>query len=152
VGPVAPLRRRHWALPATHLSPRGDPALHPVVRHVVTEIGRVRETVALLDRVASGDGRLADIGPLLDASHASLRDDYRVSSRELDVAVEAARSAGALGARMTGGGFGGSAIALVPAGSVDEVAAAVVDAFGREGLRAPRFLRAEPSPSARRVV
>jgi galactokinase len=129
-----------------------DAALHPVVRHVVTEIGRVRETVALLDRAASGEARLADIGRLLDASHASLRDDYRVSSRELDVAVEAARSAGALGARMTGGGFGGSAIALVPAGSVDEVAAAVVDAFGREGLRAPGFLRAEPSLSARRVV
>ena len=129
-----------------------DAALHPVARHIVTEIGRVRETVALLDAVASGTGGLADIGSLLDASHASLRDDYRVSCRELDVAVEAARSAGAVGARMTGGGFGGSAVALVPAAAVDDVAAAVDDAFGRAGLRAPRFLRAEPSASARRVV
>jgi galactokinase len=116
-------------------------------RHVVGENARVLAVVELLRR-----GRPDTIGDALNASHASLRDDYRVSSRELDVAVEAARSAGALGARMTGGGFGGSAIALVPAGSVDEVAAAVVDAFGREDLRAPRFLRAEPSPSARRVV
>ena len=60
-------------------------------------------------------GDWAALGPLLDASHASLRDDYEVSCEELDVAVEAARQAGALGARMTGGGFGGSAIALVPA-------------------------------------
>ena len=124
-----------------------DEALHPVVRHVVTEIGRVSETVALLDA-----GRLADIGPLLDGSHASLRDDYRVSCTELDVAVEAARSAGALGARMTGGGFGGSAVVLAPAAAVDAVAVAVHEAFRRAGLRAPRFLLAEPSPSARRVV
>jgi galactokinase len=103
--------------------------------------------VALLDA-----GRLADIGPLLDASHASLRDDYRVSCRELDVAVDAARTAGALGARMTGGGFGGSALALVPAGAVTEVATAVHDAFAAQGLQPPRFLRAEPGPSARRVV
>ena len=129
-----------------------DESLHPVVRHVVSEIGRVRETVSLLDRGSSGSARLADIGPLLDASHASLRDDYRVSCRELDVAVEAARSAGAVGARMTGGGFGGSALALVPASAVDSVAAAVEAAFSREGLRSPRFLRAEPAPSARRVL
>jgi galactokinase len=129
-----------------------DEALHPVVRHIVSEIGRVRETVALLDAAAAGRGRLADIGPLLDASHASLRDDYRVSSRELDAAVDAARSAGAVGARMTGGGFGGSALALVPADAVQDVAAAVDAEFGRAGLRAPRFLVAEPSASARRVV
>jgi galactokinase len=134
------------------LSRLADEALHPVVRHIVSEIGRVRETVALLDAASSGSGRLADIGPLLDASHASLRDDYRVSCRELDVAVEAARAAGAVGARMTGGGFGGSAVALVPAASVDAVAAAVDAAFGEAGLRAPRFLLAEPSSSARRVV
>ena len=134
------------------LSRLSDEALHPVARHILTEIGRVRETVALLDAAASGGGRLADIGPLLDASHASLRDDYRVSCRELDIAVEAARSAGAVGARMTGGGFGGSAVALVPVASVDGVAAAVLAAFDQAGLRSPRFLRAEPSPSARRVV
>lgn len=105
------------------------------VRHVVTEIARVREFVELLDA-----GRLEDVGDAMDASHASLRDDYEVSCRELDVAVDAARDAGALGARMTGGGFGGSAIALVRAGDVDDVARVVAAAFADEGLRAPAFL------------
>lgn len=105
------------------------------VRHVLAEITRVQEFVALLDA-----GRLRDVGPLLDASHASLRDDYEVSCRELDVAVEAARAAGALGARMTGGGFGGSAIALVEAGSVEAVADAVDAAFRDAGLRPPAFV------------
>jgi galactokinase len=105
------------------------------VRHVLAEIQRVKDFVALLDQ-----GRLRDVGPLLDASHASLRDDYEVSCVELDVAVEAARAAGALGARMTGGGFGGSAIALVEADAVDSVAAAVDAAFRDRGLRAPAFV------------
>ncbi|GAB3593745.1 galactokinase [Angustibacter peucedani] len=123
-----------------------DPALHPLVRHVVSEIGRVHELVSLLR-----NGSVASAGPLLDASHASLRDDYRVSARELDLAVETARAAGALGARMTGGGFGGSAVALVPADQVDEVAAGVHDAFARERLRSPAFLLASPSTSGHRV-
>ncbi len=101
------------------------------VRHVVTEIARVEQFVELLTA-----GRVVEVGPVLDASHASLRDDYEVSCPELDAAVEAARAAGALGARMTGGGFGGSAIALVRADEVDAVARAVVAAF--EGTRLPR--------------
>jgi len=105
------------------------------VRHVLSEIARVEAFVALLDA-----GRLRETGPLLDASHASLRDDYEVSCRELDVAVEAARAAGALGARMTGGGFGGSAIALVEAEAVGTVAEAVDAAFARAGLRPPAFV------------
>ncbi|CAM5782272.1 galactokinase [Cellulomonas persica] len=105
------------------------------VRHVLAEIARVQEFVALLEA-----GRLRDVGPLLDASHASLRDDYEVSCRELDVAVEAARAAGALGARMTGGGFGGSAIALVEADALTTVAAAVDAAFTAAGLRPPAFV------------
>ncbi|MCB7136646.1 galactokinase [Cellulosimicrobium marinum] len=113
------------------------------VRHVVTEIGRVRDLVALLQ-----DGRVTEVGPLLTASHASLRDDYEVSSVELDVAVDAARVAGALGARMTGGGFGGSAIALVPADRAEAVADAVRTAFEREGFGAPGFLLATPSAAA----
>jgi galactokinase len=116
------------------------------VRHVVTEIDRVRQTVELVDA-----GDLAGVGPLLDASHASLRDDYEVSSPELDVACEAAVGAGALGARMTGGGFGGSAIALVRAGDTDRVAAAVAAAFAAKDLAAPAFLRAVPSAPADRV-
>jgi galactokinase len=113
------------------------------VRHVVTEISRVEEFVALLDA-----GRMREIGPLMDASHTSLRDDYEVSCRELDLAVVTARSAGALGARMTGGGFGGSAIALVDADDVDRVAERVAAAFESHGLTAPAFLLAPPSAPA----
>jgi galactokinase len=113
------------------------------VRHVVSEIARVEELVALLDA-----GRPPEIGPLMDASHASLRDDYEVSCRELDLVVEVARAAGALGARMTGGGFGGSAIALVEIDDVDRVADAVAAAFDARDLTAPAFLLAPPSAPA----
>ncbi len=123
-----------------------DDELRRRVRHVVTEIARVG---ALVDLVEAG--RVEETGPLLDASHASLRDDYEVSCAELDVAVEAARAGGALGARMTGGGFGGSALALVPADAVDAVAAAVASAFADRGWDAPGFLVAVPAPPAGRV-
>lgn len=113
------------------------------VRHVVTEIARVEQFVALLEA-----GRVGEVGPLMDASHASLATDYEVSCAELDVAVAAAREAGALGARMTGGGFGGSAIALVPAGSGPAVAAAVTTAFAASGFIAPEFLRATAAAPA----
>ena len=83
-------------------------------------------------------GDLTEVGRLFDASHASLRDDYEVSCAELDVSVEAARAAGALGARMTGGGFGGSSIALVPADAVDAAESAVLGAFAERGWDAPR--------------
>ncbi|WP_298456061.1 galactokinase [uncultured Cellulomonas sp.] len=116
------------------------------VRHVVTEIARVERFVALLDA-----GRVRDVGPLMDASHASLRDDYEVSAPELDVVVDAARSAGALGARMTGGGFGGSAIALVEVGAIDAVAEAVARAFADAGFHPPAFLVAEASAPAART-
>jgi galactokinase len=119
--------------------------LRPLVRHVVTENDRVLRTVALLRA-----GRLADIGPQLTASHESLRDDYRVSCPELDVAVEAALGAGALGARMTGGGFGGSAIALVPEERDDAVRQVVSAAFARRSLPAPRQFTAVPSAGAGR--
>ena len=105
------------------------------VRHVVNEIDRVTWFVALLDA-----GEVGLVGTLMNSSHASLRDDYEVSCRELDLVVDTARAAGALGARMTGGGFGGSAIALVAADEVDRVAQAVADAFAEQGLRAPAFL------------
>jgi galactokinase len=119
--------------------------LKPLVRHVVTENARVHETVRLLD-----DGRYAEIGAPLTASHASLRDDYRVSVVELDVAVEAAIGAGALGARMTGGGFGGSAIALVPLDRHDEVSDAVAGAFAEHRFGTPRLFTAAPSAGAGR--
>jgi len=135
-------RGPQWALDALAASPAADVEV-PRVRHVVTEIGRVRGLVDLLDA-----GRVRDVGPLLDASHESLRADYTVSCRELDLAVEAARAAGALGARMTGGGFGGSAIALVEQGDADRVATAVAEQFAAAGLRAPGFLVATAEAAA----
>jgi len=138
---------REVANPAAALAALDDDVERRRVRHVLSEIARVGEFVTLLEA-----GRIRDVGPLLDASHASLRDDYEVSCRELDLAVGAARSAGALGARMTGGGFGGSAIALVEAGTIPEVARAVADAFAAADLRAPEFLIAEAASAAGRVT
>ncbi len=116
------------------------------VRHVLTETARVEQAVVVL---RSGD--LTALGPLMDASHTSMRDDYEISSPELDTVVDAAQGAGALGARMTGGGFGGSAIALVPADDVDRVRDAVRAAAAHQGHPEPAFTLAVPSPSARRL-
>ncbi len=116
------------------------------VRHVVTENERVLQLVAAL-----GQRDAERVGALMTASHASLRDNYEVSCRELDVAVDAALEAGAEGARMTGGGFGGSAVALVRREDVPAVAAGVADTFSRAGLAGPRFLEAAPGGPAGRV-
>jgi galactokinase len=116
------------------------------VRHVFTEIDRVREAVDLLE---SDD--FARLGTTMTASHASLRDDYEVSCDELDVVVDTALARGALGARMTGGGFGGSAIALVSTDDVEDVASGVEAAYRDRGWPAPGFLTALPSPGARRL-
>lgn len=117
------------------------------VRHIVTENQRVLDTVALLD-----DAGPAAIGELLTASHASMRDDFEISCPELDLAVETALAHGALGARMTGGGFGGSAIALIPAAAEDAVRAAVEQAFADAGFTAPDLFTVSPAPGARRVL
>ena len=119
-----------------------DPLLRRRARHVVTEIARVRDVVALLD-----SGRIRDIGPLLNASHDSLRDDLEVSSPELDCAVDAAHAAGALGARMTGGGFGGSALALIEHTAITAVTHAVL-AAARHSHPEPTVHRVLPSPGA----
>jgi galactokinase len=124
----------------------GDPGRRRA-RHVVTENARVLAAVELLRA-----GGLDRLGPLLAASHASLRDDYEVSSPELDTAVEAAVAAGAVGARMTGAGFGGSAIALVPDGRVDQVAAEVQTAFAAAGFTAPEVATVTPADGARRLA
>jgi galactokinase len=101
------------------------PAQLPLVRHVVTEIDRTRRAAAAL---RAGD--LPAFGRLMNESHASLRDDYRVSCDELDGVVEAARAQpGVLGARMTGGGFGGCAVALVRPGAADAAADGIRAAF-----------------------
>ncbi|MGW3471783.1 galactokinase [Saccharopolyspora sp. NPDC000995] len=125
--------------------PKLPEELRPLVRHVVTENDRVLTTVNLLRA-----GRYAEIGPLLNASHASLRDDYRVSSPELDLAVDSALAAGALGARMIGGGFGGSAIALVPVDDRPGIERAIRNAFDGRHLAAPRSFTAVPSAGAGR--
>ncbi|AKH86703.1 galactokinase [Streptomyces sp. CNQ-509] len=124
-----------------------DPAVRPLVRHVVTEDRRVEECITLLDA-----GRTRDIGPVLLAGHASLRDDFRVSCRELDVVVESSVAAGALGARMTGGGFGGSAIVLAETDAADTVGKAVESAFAAADFRPPRIFTAVPGAGARRLV
>ncbi len=123
-----------------------DPLLRARAHHVVTEIARVVEVVEILDA-----GRPQDIGGYLTASHHSLRDDFEVACDELDVAVDSALSAGALGARMTGGGFGGCAIALVRDADVDTVTRKVEEAFGKRGWRAPTTFAARPSPGAHRL-
>jgi galactokinase len=115
------------------------------VRHVVSENARVIDAAAAL-RVADWPA----LGTLMRASHASLRDDYEVSCEELDAAVLAAQDAGALGARMTGGGFGGSVIALVPDEAVAEVERAVTSAFAANGWGAPHVFEVRPSQGARR--
>ena len=123
-----------------------EPLLKRRARHVVTEDSRVLRTVELLRT-----GQLADIGPLLTASHASLRDDFEVSWPEADVAVDVALRAGALGARMTGGGFGGSVIALAAADQVRAITAAVTREFVAHDWPPPAFGTAVPSPPASRI-
>ncbi|MFH8340096.1 galactokinase [Streptomyces sp. AM6-12] len=118
-----------------------------LVRHVVTEDERVERTVALL---RAGTPRA--IGPVLTEGHASLRDDFRISCPELDLVVDTALAHGALGARMTGGGFGGSAIVLTETTEVPTLTKALEEAFTTAGFTTPRIFEAVPSAGARRVL
>ncbi|RKN25660.1 galactokinase [Micromonospora musae] len=131
----------------TALARLDDPETRRRVRHVVTEDQRVLDTVALLRA-----GRVREIGPLLTASHVSMRDDFEITVPEIDTAVEAALAAGALGARMTGGGFGGCVLALVEADAADPVADAVTAAYAEQGFRAPDHLTVLPAPGAVRLT
>ncbi|WP_284990400.1 galactokinase [Arthrobacter sp. efr-133-TYG-120] len=117
------------------------------VRHIVTENDRVLQTVERLTTEGP-----AHIGRLLDASHASMRDDFEISCPELDLAVETSRAHGAIGARMTGGGFGGSAIALTPVGHEQEVRDAVVRAFAAAGFTTPDIFTVTPAAGATRLA
>jgi galactokinase len=128
-------------------TPEGEVLLRRA-RHIVTENARVLEVVAAL----TGDADPRAIGPVLTAGHESLRDDFEISVPLLDACVEAAIEAGAHGARMVGGGFGGSAIALVEEDAVDAVTAAVTERFAREGQAAPRTFVTVPSDGARRLT
>ncbi|MEU6802461.1 galactokinase [Streptomyces neyagawaensis] len=117
-----------------------------LVRHIVTENHRVEQVVALLEA-----GETRAIGPVLIEGHASLRDDFRISCPELDLVVDTAIASGALGARMTGGGFGGSAIVLVESADADTVTKAIQEAFAAADFTTPRVFVAVPSAGARRV-
>ena len=115
------------------------------VRHVVTENQRVLDTVAAL-RTAGP----AAIGPFLNASHVSMRDDFEISTPELDLAVVTAQELGALGARMTGGGFGGAAIALVRDGDAGRVAEGIAREFASAGFTAPQIFPVSAAAGARK--
>jgi galactokinase len=117
-------------------------------RHVITENARVQDVVSLLQSGAD----LRRIGPLLTESHVSLRDDFEVSVPETEVAVQALLGAGAYGARITGGGFGGSVIGLIDTRSAAAATTAVKNAFDRCGFHQPAAFVAAPSAGAHRVA
>jgi galactokinase len=135
--PAAGLQRRFESLSSDLLRRRA--------RHVVTEIGRVEQAVEALRQ-----GDFARLGALFLESHASMRDDFEISVAELDTAVEESVAAGALGARMTGGGFGGSAIALIPAERADHARRRIAQAFSDKGFRAPQSFVVAASGAAQR--
>lgn len=132
--------------PEATLARLSDPVEHKRVRHVVTEIARVQAAAQAL--AANEYERL---GQLFYESHSSLRDDYEVSAPELDLTVQTAQENGALGARMTGGGFGGSAIALVREEDIDTISQAIADAFAEQGWIPPRFIDAYAADGGGRV-
>lgn len=115
-------------------------------RHAVTEMKRVLDCVEALSTTD-----FKKVGQLINQSHASLRDDYTVSCPELDTAVDAANAAGALGARMVGGGFGGSAIALIKVADTTDTIRAVEKAFASRKFKPPRFFTSLPSHGAQLV-
>ncbi|NDK30984.1 galactokinase [Nesterenkonia sp. Hz 6-5] len=123
-----------------------DDVLRRRVRHVVTENQRVLDMVEALQA-----GRLEAAGALMNASHASLRDDYEVTVPEVDLAQRTLVSAGAYGARITGGGFGGCVIALVETDTAGSLQQEVVEAYAEAGFTAPEHFVAIPSSGARRV-
>jgi galactokinase len=130
-----------------------DPVLRRRARHVVTDNQRVLQVTGLLR--GSPEDRpdtYREIGRLLTQAHSSLRDDFEISWPEADAAVEAALAAGALGARMMGGGFGGCVLALVPEAASGPVRGAVSEAYAQHGWTAPEFLDAVPSDHARRLA
>ncbi|WP_369212070.1 galactokinase [Streptomyces flavofungini] len=129
------------------LSRLPDERVRRYVRHIVSDDHRVERVIGLLD---AGDVRA--IGPVLTEGHASLRDDLRISCPELDLVVDTATAAGALGARMTGGGFGGSAIVLVESEDAETVTKSVLEAFVTAGFTAPRIFPAVASAGARREI
>jgi galactokinase len=129
-----------------------DPVLRRRARHIVTDDQRVLRVVELLRSAPDRRETFREIGRLLTQAHESLRDDFEISWPEADATVTAALAAGALGARMIGGGFGGSVLALVPADGSEPVRDAVTETFAQRGWAAPEFLDADPSDRARRLA
>jgi len=146
LGQIAPL---HEAEADSRLRGLADPLLRKRARHVLTDCARARTIADLL----SGTGRdvYPVIGDLLTRGHASLRDDFAVSWDEANVAVETALAAGAFGAKMIGGGFGGSVLALVAADDVASVRSAIREEFKLRSWASPEFLDAIPSPAAHKL-
>jgi galactokinase len=128
------------------LASLADPSLQRPARHVVSDN---RRALAAAELLRAGDQTA--VGRLLTASHRSLRDDFGMSWPQADEAVEAAIEAGAAGARMTGGGFGGCVVALVPTGLAGQVRQVVTARFGGRRWPTPRYLDAVPSDGARRL-
>ena len=123
-----------------------DERMRKRVRHVVTENDRTRTALELAVK-----GNLAGLASLLNESHASMRDDYEITVPTIDLAVETALAQGALGARMTGGGFGGCIIAWCPAGRAERIGSAIRDAFEKAGFQEPSWFTAVPSEGAGRL-
>lgn len=144
---VSHLRDVEYAELPDALEKLTDEKIRRYVRHIVSDDHRVEQVIGLLD---AGDVRA--IGPVLTEGHASLRDDLRISCDELDLVVSAANAAGAIGTRMTGGGFGGSAIVLVEEVDADPVTKSILEAFSTAGFTTPRVFPAVPSAGARRVA
>jgi galactokinase len=117
------------------------------VRHIVTENQRVLDSVAALHA-----GNFTKLGQLMTASHISMRNDYEITAPTVDLAVATALGAGALGARMTGGGFGGCVLALIDKGLHDVVSGQVAAAFATQGWAPPTWFAARPGPGARRIA
>jgi len=125
-----------------------DPVLRGRARHVITDNARVLTAVGLLRSAAGDPDVYRKIGDLLSEAHRSLRDELEISWPQADVTVDTAIAAGAIGARMIGGGFGGSVLALVPAEAGPAVRAAIADAFARHLWAAPEFIAVMPSAGA----
>ena len=131
----------------TALARIDDEVVRRRARHVISEQSRVLEVVRLLE-----SGRPAEVGQVLSAGHRSLRDDYEVSCVELDTVVDVAVANGALGARMTGGGFGGSAVVLVGLAKAEAVETAIADAFAARGYSHPQTIEIVASDGASRIA
>ena len=123
-----------------------DERMRKRVRHVVTENDRTRAAMELAVK-----GNLAGIPSLLNESHTSMREDYEITAPAVDLAVETALAQGALGARMTGGGFGGCIIAWCPTGQTERIGTAIRDAFGQAGFQKPSWFTTAPSEGAGRL-